>query len=361
VLEDLSVRGLLHAAFLLLVVWWAWINTTWLANWLDPGSTYVRLVLVGGALAALLLAAALPEAFGEHGLLFAAGYVGLQVGRNLSATILIPGDHGLRLTFARVLFWSVMAGALWLAGGLADPDLRPWVWGAALAVDLLAPIIGYPTPRLGRSQTSDYDVEGGHFAERCQLFVIIALGESIVVTGATASEAGLTTETVFALALAFLGTATLWWLYFDAVADNSRHNIVVSGDAGRLARDAYTYLHIPIVAGIIAMAVGDDLLVAHPGDALDGVGAATVLGGPALFLLGESLFRLSMFGTVSPRRLACVLALGLTGFVATQISALALIAIATGLLVALALSERHMPAHPASRVRILRPGRRLRA
>jgi low temperature requirement protein LtrA len=339
VLDDLTVNGALHAGFLLVVVWWGWINTTWLANWMEPGSRLVTVVLVGGALAALLLAAALPEAFHEHGLLFAGAYVALQSGRNVAATLLAPAGHGLRLVFGRLLFWSTLAGILWIAGALADPDARLIVWGAALAVDLLAPALGYPTPGLGRSRTRDYEVEGGHFAERCQGFVIIALGESIVVTGATAADAGLTTRTVLALVLAFLVTATLWWLYFDSIAENSRHDIAVSEDSGRLARDAYTYLHVPIVAGVIAVAVGDDLLLAHPGDVLTGVGAAALIGGPALFLIGETLFRLRMVGTVSARRLTCVAALALTGLVATEISALALAGIVAAILGVLAASE----------------------
>ena len=132
--------------------------------------------------------------------------------------------------------------------------------GAALAVDLLAPIIGYPTPRLGRSRTADYEIEGGHFAERCQGFVIITLGESIVVTGATGADAGLTTTTLAALVLAFLaprrcGDCT-------SMRPPPTH-VLASKQAGRLARDAFTYPHVPIVAGIIAVAVGDDLLLAH--------------------------------------------------------------------------------------------------
>lgn len=343
VVDDLTVRGLLRAGFLLLVVWWGWINTTWLANWLDPASTAVRLVLLGAALASLLLAAATPRALGSQGLLFASAYVVLQTGRNLAATALAPSDHHLRLTFSRLAFWSVVAGTLWIAGGLVDPDRRLIVWGAALAVELSAPMIGYPTPRLGRSHAADYDVEGGHFAERCQGFVIIALGESIVASGATAANAGLTTATVLALALAFLGTATLWWLYFDATAVNSREDILASAQAGRLARDAFTYLHIPIVAGIIAVAVGDDLLLAHPLQPLGAVGATAVLGGPALFLLGESMFRLRMIGSVAPRRLACVAALAITSVISTQISSFALAATATAMLVALALSEQYAP------------------
>jgi low temperature requirement protein LtrA len=113
VLDDLTIQGLLRAVFLLLVLWWAWINTTWQANWLEPASTPVALLLMGGALFALLAAAAIPRALGDQGLLFALAYVGLQLGRNVAATVLSPPGHHLRLMFARLLFWSMLAGVLW--------------------------------------------------------------------------------------------------------------------------------------------------------------------------------------------------------------------------------------------------------
>jgi low temperature requirement protein LtrA len=340
VLHDLTVHGLVRAGVLLVVLWWAWIYTTWLANWLDPDWTEIRLLLMGGALCSLLAAAAIPRAFENQGLLFALAYVVFQVGRNLAATLLPPAGHHLRPTFARVLFWSVLSGALWIAGAIADPNQRLAIWGAALVIELIAPAIGYPTPLLGRNRTEDYDIDGRHFAERCEGFVIIALGESIAVAGATAAGAGLATKTVVSLILAFVGTAALWWLYFDTVGDRSRQVIAEGDQAGRLARDAYTYIHVLIVAGIIAVAVGDDLLLADPADRLGGVGAATVLGGPALFLLGEALFRLRATGTVSSRRLMCVGAFALLAPISTRISAIALVAIVTAILVLLALSEQ---------------------
>jgi len=340
VLDDLTIRGLARAAVLLVVLWWAWIYTTWLANWLNPESKEVRVLLMGGAMCSLLAAAAIPGAFESHGLLFALAYVGFQVGRNAAATILPPAGHHLRLTFARVLFWSVLTGVVWIAGAIAEPHERLIIWGAALAMELVAPALGYPTPLLGRSRTEDYDIEGRHFAERCEGFVIIALGESIAVAGATAASAGLATTTVFALILAFLGTAALWWLYFDIAGDRSRQVIVDSEQAGRLARDGYTYIHVLIVAGIIAVAIGDNLLLAQPTHHLGGVGAATVLGGPALFLLGETLFRLRMTSTISPRRLACVLAFALLAPISTSVSAVALVGIVTAILILLALSEQ---------------------
>ncbi len=124
--------------------------------------------------------------------------------------------------FERLVVWSVATGVLWLAGTALDGDARLAVWIPALALELAAPVAGYWLPGRGRAATTDYDIEGAHFAERCQVFIIIALGESIVVTGATASEAGLTSTVVLCLIVAFVETAALWWLYFGATAEHAR-------------------------------------------------------------------------------------------------------------------------------------------
>jgi low temperature requirement protein LtrA len=336
---DLSWSGAGRTAFLLIVIWWAWINTTWMVNWFDPGSHRVRVVLIGVMLASLLMSAAVPDAFGAHGVLFAGAYVVLQIGRNLAGAVLLPRDHPLRLVFERIVAWSLASGALWVWGSLLSGDGRLWVWVAALGVDLLAPLVGYRTPGRGVSHTGDYSVDGGHFAERCQGFVIIALGESIVVTGASATGAGLTTEVVLALAAAFVETAALWWLYFGATAEHSRRHIAESEDPGRLARDAYTYLHVPIVAGVIVTAVGDELLIAHAGRALTTGGIVMVLGGPILFLLGETLFRVRMIGSANAKRLTAIAVLGLLGILAGRIPALVLVTIVAAVLVGLAIWE----------------------
>jgi low temperature requirement protein LtrA len=228
---------------------------------------------------------------------------------------------------------------LWIAGAVADDAARPWIWGAALAIDLLAPLVGYVTPSLGRSQTTDWDVEGAHFAERFQSFVIIALGESIVITGATASSRGLTASSVVALTVAFFISGLLFWLYFGEVAEHSASDIVAAEDPGSLARDAYTYLHLPIIAGIIMGAVADDLLVAHPGDHLTTAGVVMATASPAVYLLGESAVRLRMIGRASPKRLACVVALGVLGLLGGEMSALALSGCVVGVLTILAMSE----------------------
>jgi low temperature requirement protein LtrA len=345
ILGDLSVAGVARAAFLLLVVWWAWIYTTWMANWFDPASPAVRGVLTAVMVGSLLMAAALPEAFGGKGLLFAGSYVALQVGRNAAAALLLKRRHRLRDVFERLVVWSVASGVLWLVGATLDGDQRLLLWIPALALELAAPAAGYWLPRRGRAVTADYDIEAGHFAERCQLFIIIALGESIVVAGATASAAGLTPTVVVCLVVAFVQTAALWWLYFGTTAEQARNTLSTCEDPGRLARDAYTYLHLPIVAGIIATAVGTDLLIAEPHHALHGVGLAMMLGGPALFLVGESLFGRRMTGTTNVTRVVVAGLLVLLVPIGGQVSALLLGVTVGALLTALVLWELRVRGH----------------
>src|SRR4051812_9644281 len=273
-----------------------------MARWFDPASPAVRVVLTGVMLGSLLMAAALPEAFGKSGLLFAASYVALQVGRNTAAAWLLNRRHRLRDVFERLVVWSAASGVLWLAGARVDGDQRVILWIPALALELAAPAAGYWLPGRGRAATSDYDIEGSHFAERCQVFIIIALGESIVVTGATASAVGLTSTVVLCLIVAFVETAALWWLYFGTTTENARSTLQSCEDPGRLARDAYTYAHLPIVAGIIATAVAGELLIAAPHAAPGSVGVAMILGGPAPYLLGESLFCWRVTGVTSTKR-----------------------------------------------------------
>ncbi len=310
-----------------------------MSNWFDPGSAKVRLIFAGVTLASLLMSAAIPTAFSSEPGLFAGAYVALQIGRNVAGTLLIERDHRLRRVFERLVAWSCLSALFWIAGAVADEAARPWLWGAALAIDLAAPLLGYATPGLGRSLTTDWDVEGAHFAERFQSFVIIALGESIVITGATASSRGLTAASVFALAIAFLITGTLWWLYFGAVAEHSQLEIAAAEDPGSLARDAYTYLHLPIVAGIIMVAIADDLLVSHPGDHLTSTGVVMAVAGPAVYLLGENAFRWRMIGSVSPKRLLCVAALAILGLLGGAMSAIVLSICVLAVLTALALAE----------------------
>jgi low temperature requirement protein LtrA len=171
--------------------------------------------------------------------------------------------------------------------------MRAAFWVAAVAIEYLAPALYFYVPGMGRSSTIDWDVDGHHLAERCALFVIIALGESVLVTGATFAGQAWTTPTVAAFVVAFLGSVAMWWIYFDTGAERASHRIEHSDDPGRQARLAYTYLHLLIIAGVIVCAVADELVLAHP-DHFEGDGraaTAAMIGGPMLYLLGVALFK----------------------------------------------------------------------
>jgi low temperature requirement protein LtrA len=348
-LDDLSWRGVGRAAVALLVVWWAWNYTTWVTNELDPDSIVVRLVLIGLMLASLLLAISIPRAFGDRAMLFAGSYVAIQIGRHLFLTF-GSAEAGTieRRRAGRILTWFAAAGALWLAGG-AIGGARAWLWLAALVLDYVAPLVTYRVPGLTRVDSSAWQVETSHFAERFQLFLIIALGESIVVTGATTAELDLNAPRAAAFATAFLTTAALWWLYFNSVARIAERRLELAARRTEMARDAYTYLHVVMVAGVIVSAVGDELTIAHPTEALAGAGIAAVTAGPALYLLGLALFRLRVAGSLAPKRLAGAAGCIAAGALGLVLPALALAALLLGVVVAVLGSEHGAAARRAAR------------
>jgi low temperature requirement protein LtrA len=257
-------------------------------------------MLIGIMLASLIMAAALPEAFADRGLLFAVAYTAIQVGRTSFAVLALGIEPALRLNFVRILAWFLCSGVLWIAGGIAGGSLREALWIAAVLVEFVAPIAGFATPGVGRSSVSDWTIAGGHLAERCGLFMIVALGESILVTGATFAAGEITLGTVTALLLAFVCSVSLWWIYFDRSAGWADAIIAAAPDPGRLGRSAYTYFHLPMVGGIIVTAVGDELTIAHPSGHGDTALTLVALGGPALFLFGYALFKWSVSGRVLP-------------------------------------------------------------
>ncbi|HEV8695314.1 MAG TPA: low temperature requirement protein A [Lysobacter sp.] len=290
-LADLSVANAVRVALLLLAVWWVWICTSWVTNWLDPERIPVRTCLFVLMLAGLLLSASIPEAFAGRGLVFAGAYVCMQVGRSLFFLWAVrAAPVRMRRNFQRILAWQLLSGVLWIGAGFIDGETRLGWWALALLLDLGSPWIYFWIPGLGRSTTADWDVEGGHLAERCALFIIIALGESLLVTGATFAELPWNGETLVAFVSAVLGSILMWWIYFDTGAERAHLRIKHSDDPGRQARSAYTYLHVLIVAGIIVCAVADEVVLAHPQRGSHAV-LAVILGGPACYLAGTALFK----------------------------------------------------------------------
>jgi low temperature requirement protein LtrA len=362
-LGHLTWEGAGQAALVLLVVWWSWNYTTWVTNELDPSSIVVRLLLIALMLASLLMAIAIPQAFGAKALLFAASYVAIQVGRHSFLTF-VAADRGTveRERAARILTWFVVAGTLWIAGALADGSARTVVWLVALTLDYGAPLVTFWVPGRPRLRPEVWDVGTAHFAERFQLFIIIALGESIVVTGATAAVLDLTTARITALALAFLSTAALWWLYFNLVAAIAERRLAQAEHRTVLARDAYTYLHVAIVAGILLSAVGDELVIAHPTDELPSAELTAVVCGPALYLLAHVALRLRMTHAISTRRLAGAVACLAVGGIGTFAPALAVSAMLLAVLVAVIVADqvvatrRRRRGQPSPLDRVAAPG-----
>ena len=300
-LHDLSLVGALRTAFLLMAVWWVWINTSWCTNWLNPETAPVRLLLLVLMLAGLVLSTSLAGAFETTGLIFAGAYVFMQVGRSLfMLSALWRREPGNFRNFQRITVWLAVPGVFWLAGALLPSEYRPACWVIALAVEYMGPAFAFWTPGLRRSSTSDWTVEGHHLAERCALFVIIALGESVLMTGVTFAEIDKSPIVLLTALIAFASSIALWWIYFDASMEQGSHNISTSADPGRLARVAYTYIHLPIIAGIIVEAVADELMLSHPVAPSDGASAAVILGGPALYLVGNALFKRAI-GVAWPR------------------------------------------------------------
>ncbi|CAN5419008.1 low temperature requirement protein A [soil metagenome] len=340
-LSHLSWEGAGQSALVLLVVWWAWQFTTWATNELNPNALAVRLMLIALMFASLLMSIAIPEAFGERSLLFAASYVAIQFGRQTFLTFYAagPGTRE-RARASRILIWFGVSGVLWIAGGLADGELKTLLWVIALLIDYGGPLITFKVPGLPQVGAEAWDVATGHFAERFGLFVIIALGESIVITGATTSELELDPPTVAAFAFAFAGAAALWWLYFSTVAVLSARALARSERTVVMARDTYTYGHAALIAGIVLSAVGDEIVIAHPSEPLATPELLVVVAGPVVYLLTQLLLRLRNSGDISARRslgIAGCLVVGAIG--AADAPALLVGGLLTGVLIAVVVAD----------------------
>jgi low temperature requirement protein LtrA len=345
-----AVRTGIEAAVLLIMVWQLWAYTTWVTNWLDPDLIAVRLLLLALAVISLVMSAALPSAFTDSGLIVGAAYLVMQVGRSVFAVVAIT-DPGLRRNFQRILAWCVVSGLFALAGGLAHGDVRIVLWACAVLVDGGGGAVGFYTPRLGRSRTADWTIEGGHLAERCQGFILIAIGESIIVIGATLADrltgaAALTLAEIAAFVIAVVSSAAFWWLYFDRSARDSTEVISHSADPGRLGRSAYHFIHPVMVAGIIVTAAADGATAqaAAVGRAtarpVPGWVAGLILVGPALFLAGHAAFKLVIWRKVSWQRVGAVIALLLLGFLAPHVGAVTLSACAAAVVAAVAVADQ---------------------
>ncbi|MCW3065516.1 MAG: low temperature requirement protein [Solirubrobacterales bacterium] len=338
-LHHLTARGALETLVLFGAVWWAWNYTAWATNWIDPDHPRVRALLVVLMLIGLIMSAAIPEAFHDRAWTFAGAYVALQALRSAFMVVAFGSDRMAR-NYAQLLAWTSIAGVFWLAGALADGDARLGLWILALLLDLGAPMHGFALPRFGGTPIEDWTLAGGHLAERCHLVLLIAIGESVLAVGSTFGDAHATVAVVAAFVVGFAGTVSLWWIYFVRHAEVATRAIAgAETQAARIGRAGYAYAHAVMVGGVIVVAVAIDRTIAHPGGTTSAATAAVVLGGPALYLAGNAMFKRTVSGGWPPSRAVAIAALAVLVPFAHLVSPLALSAGAALVTVALAARE----------------------
>ena len=301
--KNLTPRGVLETLLLFCAVWWAWNYTAWATNWIDPDRPLTALVMIVMMVLGLVMAAALPDAFGTgHGsahrdrsLAFAVAYVALQLVRTGFVAWAFPAGDRMRANNLKLLAWLAIGGAVWILGAFLHGDARLITWIAAAVIDIAAPLHGFRLPGLGVTPIDAWEVTGTHLAERYQLVLIIALGESVLRVGATFGAVSDTLAVDVAFIVGFLTSAALWASYFMRLAEHGAAQVAgADHDAGRLGRSGYAYGHAVMVAGVIVVAVAIRATIQDPSGAVPLAVAIAVLGGPALYLAGLALFERSI-------------------------------------------------------------------
>jgi low temperature requirement protein LtrA len=276
--------GLAKGLLVLGVMWWSWVGYAWLTSVVNPEEGAVRLVMFAAMAAFLVVALCVPGAFGDEALLLACAYAIVRFSQIALFVLASRDDPGLRHAVWGLLASTAIGVTLLVAASFANGALQGALWALALTLDMGGPLIIDP---------AGWRLEPGHFAERHGLIVIIALGESIVAIGVGA-EAGVTTGVVVAATLGIAIAAALWWLYFDIVAlvaERRLSNAAPGRERNTIARDSFSYLHLPMVAGIVLVALGLKKTLEHIDDPLKVVPAAALLGGAAIYLLAHVAFR----------------------------------------------------------------------
>ena len=302
--HELSWAGLGRGLLVLALVWWAWSAFVWAANAQDTGSPSLRLVLLLAMVLTFVVGLALPHAFGDEAIVFAAAYAAVRL-----LHLGLYADASRRGNAS----WTAIAGfaitvvigmALLIAGAIAGGTAQIVLWVAAAAIDYAGPA-WLTRERLRGLQR----VAVAHFAERYSLFVIICLGESIVAIGVGATEERFDAELVAGVALGLLSTVALWWTYFDRFASVAEDRLRTHPDPVLAAADAYSYLHLVIVAGILVFAAGVKIAVHEVGEPVDDATRLALCGGVALYLVGHVAFGLRMVGVVGVEKLVAAAAL----------------------------------------------------
>ena len=313
--DDPTWGGLGHGLLILAALWWAWAAYAWLTNTVDPGEGAVWGAILVAMAAMFVAALAVPYAFGRHGVVFGVAFLIVNV---MYLTLYVLGARGDRDLLAAILRSapSALAGAaLIIAAGFVQGGLKPMLWLAALAVGLFGPLLG---------GMSGWRVQPAHFVERHGLIVIIAIGESLIAIGLGARGTGLHTGVILAAVLGLVVVTSFWLAYFDFFSMRGEQMLADRRGVQRiaLARDVYTYLHLPMVAGIVLFAFAMKTTLAHVGDELDTISAVGLCGGPALYLLAYVALRVRVSRTVGRGRLIAAVACALVLPIALVVPAL---------------------------------------
>jgi low temperature requirement protein LtrA len=343
---DPSWEGLGEGMLILAAVWWAWAAYGWLTNAIDPDEDLNRMAVLSAMAAMLVVSLAIPEAFGDRGVLFGCAYF-LVRGLHLVLYIRTTGREEDAYNLEAILKLApglLLGSALLIVAGLLDGGARASVW-------ILAILIDWSTPLLFGSE--EFHLDPRHFAERYGLIVIITLGESVLAIGAGAAGIDLGTGETVAAVLGIASVATLWWAYFDVVAIVAERRLseAAPGEQAPLARDAYSYIHFPMIAGIVLLSLGLKQTLGHVAEPLETVPAVALCGGPAIYLIGHILFRLRTLGSLSAHRSLATVALLAMIPLALEADALVALAAVTAVLVILIAYERVALREARARVR----------
>ncbi|HEX4733250.1 MAG TPA: low temperature requirement protein A [Thermoleophilaceae bacterium] len=338
-------EGLVRGLLALGVLWWCWVGYAWLTSVIDPEEGAVRIAMFGAMAALLVAAIAVPNAFNDEGLVFAIAYGIARYGQVILLYIAGRDNRDLRHSVIVGISFSTTIGlALLVVASQTDGATQGLLWATALAIDMAGPLF--------------FGVEGwmlvpGHFAERHGLIVLIAIGESIVAVGAGATshlDAGVITTAVLGIVIA----AAFWWLYFDVVAVVAARRLArlpAGREQNSMARDSYSFLHFPMVAGIILVALGMKKTLAHVDHHLDIVIATAMFGGMAVYLLAHVAFRWRNLHTLNRQRLVTAILLTALLPVVVQIDALVAVALLSAILVLLISYEAIRFADARDRIR----------
>ena len=327
IVDDPTWAGLVRGLLVLGVLWWAWAAYAWLTNTIDPDEGAVRLAMFAAMGAMLIASLAVPDVFGDDAFLFACAYAFVRVAHLALYAIGGWGDRDLLAAVGRLGVGTVVGVTLLFVASALDGPLQAGLWALALVLDLLGAYVGG-----GRG----WRLSPGHFAERHALILIVALGESIVALGLGAPrtlDAGVAAAALLGLTIA----CALWWAYFDVVAIVAERKLHEASGKAQLtmARDSYSYLHLPMVAGIILFAVGVKKTMGDVGEPLKLVPAVALCGGLGLYLLAHVLFRLRNVRSVNRQRVVVAILLVAAIPLGVELPALATLALCAALCVGL--------------------------